>query len=101
MSRSTLVLFAFISLMLLTFDLSAANNSTAFGGSEIRAQADKIQDFLFGPMMRFVAVLGCVWGFFASMIGGSIRPLLTFGGIGLGTALGPKFIEGVFGLLIQ
>jgi len=86
---------------MLSSDLVAASISVDFGGGDLKSQADKIQGFLFGPVMRFVAVLGCGYGFLISMLGQSYKPLLTFGAVGLGTAIGPKFIEGVFGMLIQ
>ena len=88
--------------MFVAGDLFASTvQNDAFGSDEIVQKADNVMSFLFGPVMRFAGVLGAGVGVIWSMIGQSIKPLLTFGGIGLAVGLVPSFINGVFSLLLQ
>lgn len=94
------VSFIFISLtcvcavFLIPSDLFA--QTTDFGGQEFLNQSKKIQDFLFGPAMRIAGVLGGAYGLIQAIVTSAVRPLLVYGGIGMGVSLIPKFIDGVF-----
>jgi hypothetical protein len=81
-----------------------AEGAKAFGGEGFNTQANEISGFLFGPAMRLAGVMGGAYGLIQSIMSASVRPLLAFGGIGLGANLIPKFIDGVFtvsGVLIE
>lgn len=84
--------------VLFSYDLSAAMTSTDFGGTEIVAQASKIQAFLFGPTMRVAGVIGGAYGLIQAILSSSIKPLIVFGGIGLAVNIIPKFIDGIYGV---
>jgi hypothetical protein len=71
-----------------------------FSGKEITDHANSISSFLFGPVARVAGVIGGGYGLVTSIITSSIRPLITFGGIGLGVNLVPKFIDTVFTMLL-
>lgn len=72
--------------------------ATDFGGTEIVAQASKIQAFLFGPTMRVTGVIGGAYGLIQAILSSSIKPLIVFGGIGLAVNIIPKFIDGIYGV---
>jgi len=72
----------------------------AIDGKDIIAHADKISLFIFGPVAKVAGVLGGGYGLISAILTSSIRPLITFGGIGLAVALVPKFINSVFTLLL-
>jgi hypothetical protein len=81
-----------------------AQTTADFGSQDFVTQSDSIKNFLFGPAMRVVGIVGGAVGVINSVLSTSIKPLLVYGGIGLGINLVPKFIDGVFnvsGLLIQ
>lgn len=71
-----------------------------FSGKEIENHADTVSNFLFGPVAKICAVLGGGYGFVSSLLTGSPKPLITFGGIGLSVAIIPQFIKSVFTILL-
>lgn len=73
-----------------------ASTTNAFGSNEVVAQADKIRDFLFGPAMRVAGVMGGAYGAYLSIINSSPKPLMMWGGIGLGIGLLPSFVDKVY-----
>lgn len=75
-----------------------AQTAPDFGGVEIVAQSTKIRDFLFGPTMRVAGVLGGAYGLIQAILSSSLKPLIVFGGIGLGVNIVPKFIDGIYGV---
>lgn len=81
-------------------DLSAVETTSKFSSSDISSHADDISSFIFGPVARVAGVLGGGYGLISAVLSSSVRPLVTFGGIGLGVALVPKFINSVFTLLL-
>ncbi len=81
-----------------------ASTADEFGGQEFIDQSNKIQGFLFGPMMRIAGVMGGAYGLIQSILTSTIKPLIAYGAIGMGVNLIPKFIDGVFsvsGMLIS
>ena len=75
-----------------------------FGGQGFREHSDKIQGFLFGPAMRLAGILGGAYGLIQAIVASTVKPLLVYGGIGLGVNIIPSFIDGVFsvsGMLLQ
>tara|TARA_Y100001934_G_C12151549_1_gene677565 strand:+ start:235 stop:486 length:252 start_codon:yes stop_codon:yes gene_type:complete len=60
------------------------------------AEATKIQDFLFGPVVRIAGIAGGAYGLMQSITTSSVSPLMMYGAIGVGANLVPKFINGVF-----
>lgn len=81
-----------------------AETTADFGGAGFTEEAKKIQGFLFGPTMRLAGVMGGAYGLITAIMSSSVRPLMVYGGIGMGVNLMPKFIDGVFstsGMLIS
>lgn len=74
--------------------------SSKFSASDINDHAKSISDFLFGPVAKIAGVLGGGYGLITSVLSSSVKPLITFGGIGLSVVLVPKFIESVFTMLL-
>lgn len=105
MSRKQLILIALVcmsAVILMPQEMMASTDGDLFKG--VAVQADKIKDFLFGTAMRFTGALGAFYGAIRSIFSNSMTPFLTFGGIGLGVVLMPKFLDGVYGvsgMLIQ
>lgn len=74
--------------------------STDFGAADISSHADKISDFIFGPLGKTAAALGAGYGFCTSLVSGSAKPLITFGAIGLiGVAI-PTFVKAINTVLL-
>ncbi len=73
-----------------------AETTTDFGTSEFIAQSDKIQKFLFGPAMRIVGIIGGAYGLIQAIMSSTVKPLIVYGGLGLGVNLIPTFINNVF-----
>lgn len=71
-------------------------STTDFGAQDFLTEANKIKGFLFGPGARIAGVLGGGYGLIQAVLASSIRPLIVYGGIGLGVNLLPKFIDSVF-----
>lgn len=95
------VLAALALVFLLCDDLSAVQTTTEkFSAKEINNHTAAISDFLFGPVAKITGVLGGAYGLLSAVLTSSIRPLVTFGGIGLGVSVVPKFIESVFTLML-
>ncbi|NGX47090.1 MAG: hypothetical protein K1000chlam3_00459 [Chlamydiae bacterium] len=76
--------------------MHTAMYADAFDTGQIAQETDKLRAFLFGPGTKIVAIFGGAWGIFQSIITGSIKPLLIYGGIGLAANFLPKFIDMVF-----
>ena len=95
--------FAFICLGVSLLPNEVFASTKDYGAVDITAEASKIKDFLFGPMTRFVGVLGGGYGVMMAVLNSSVQPLVTYGGIGLGINLLPKFIDAVFvsGMLLN
>ena len=74
-----------------------AASTTEFGAQDIMAMTDKLQQFMFGPLLRTAGVIGGGYGVLQAAITATWRPLVMYGGAGVGALLMPKFIEGVFG----
>lgn len=82
--------------ILLFLPLSIFANVTHFGAEAFTQQADHIKSFLFGPALRLAGIFGGAYGLLQSVITSDIRPLLTFGAIGLAVSLMDKFVSAVF-----
>jgi hypothetical protein len=93
---NSIVLGAAVIAAVMIIPAEAFAATTDFGANGINAEADKIKDFLFGPIMRTAGVVGGAYGLISSIMVSSVRPLLLYGSIGLGTVIVPKFVEGVF-----
>jgi hypothetical protein len=70
--------------------------TTAFGASAFTAQADIIKGFLFGPAVRVAGIMGGAYGLLQAVVTSNVRPLIMFGGIGLGASLMENFVNTVF-----
>ncbi len=81
-------------------DIFAETTDAAFGGNYISTEATKIGKFLFGAPMRFAGILGGAYGVLQAVLTSSVKPLIIFGGIGMGVNVIPKFIDGVFTLML-
>ena len=81
-------------------EMMGVENTTKFSSTEITQHANDLSTFLFGPVAKVAGVLGGAYGLISAILSSNIRPLITFGGIGLGVALVPKFINSVFTLLL-
>lgn len=81
-------------------DIFAETTDSAFGGNHISSEATKIGKFLFGAPMRFAGILGGAYGVLQAVLTSSVKPLIVFGGIGMGVNVIPKFIDGVFSILL-
>jgi len=75
-------------------DLCASTTDVV--NDEFVSHAEKIKNFLFGHGMRYAGVAGGALGLIRCFATNSAKPLLVYGGIGLGVALVPMFIDGVF-----
>jgi|SaaInlStandDraft_3_1057020.scaffolds.fasta_scaffold31389_1 hypothetical protein len=69
-------------------------------GATLANEANVIKDFLFGAPVKLAGVLGGCYGLLQSVVGSNMRPLILYGGIGLTANMVPKFIDGVFTLLL-
>lgn len=105
MHRSTPVILALICASVFFWVPSEVLAQTSdFGAQGFREHSDKIQGFLFGPAMRLAGILGGAYGLIQAIVASTVKPLLVYGGIGLGVNIIPKFIDGVFsvsGMLLQ
>jgi len=90
------LLACFSAIFLLMQTSGYAADTSAFDTGQIAQETEKLRAFLFGPGVKIVAIFGGAWGIFQSIISGSIKPLLIYGGIGLAANFLPKFIEMVF-----
>lgn len=77
-----------------------AETSDKFGGAEITSKSHDIQKFLFGPPMRLAGVLGGAYGVLQAVLTSAMKPLIVYGGIGMAVNVVPKFIDGVFSLIL-
>lgn len=77
-----------------------AQTSTHFGGADVTSKANDIQQFLFGPAMRFAGVLGGAYGVLQAVLTSAMKPLIVYGGIGMAANIVPKFIDNVFSLML-
>jgi hypothetical protein len=103
MNKKTILACACVGLAVLCFipaDTFAETTNTAFGGNHISDEATKIKGFLFGAPMRFAGILGGAYGVLQAVLTSSVKPLLIFGGIGMGVNVIPKFIDGVFSIML-
>jgi hypothetical protein len=102
MDRKHVVLLltvCFLAAFFLPIDLFATTDSGDFGGAAIVDAAHKIKSFLFGPVRLFVAVLAAGYGVMQAVFG-NLKMMITFFGVGVGTGFMPKFIDGVFSILL-
>lgn len=81
---------------LLLPEVLSAETAGDFGAQEFINQSNKIKGFLFGPALRVAGVMGGAYGVMQSIMTSTARPLIAYGGIGLGVNVMPKFIDGVF-----
>lgn len=98
MSKKELLTYVCVGLIVLAIfplDLSAASSSD-FGADAISSEGDRMMKFLFGAPMKVAGILGGAYGLVQAILTSNVKPLLTFGGIGLAVNIAPKFIEGVF-----
>jgi hypothetical protein len=103
MNKKAVLACACIGLVVLSLvpvDIFAETTDSAFGGNHISTEATKIKSFLFGPPMRFAGIMGGAYGVLQAVLTSSVKPLVIFGGIGLGVNIIPKFIDGVFSILL-
>jgi hypothetical protein len=103
MNRKTILACTCVGLGVLCFvpaDVFAETTNTAFGGNHISAEATKIKEFIFGAPMRFAGILGGGYGVLQAVLTSSVKPLIIFGGIGMGINVIPKFIDGVFSMML-
>ncbi len=99
------LLLACVSLATLALFLPSellANIGTEFGGKVIQEQTDKLQAFLFGPILRMVGIFGFVGSFVHGIAKSSFSPILTYGVLCLAIVIVPLFINSIFvsGMLI-
>lgn len=93
--KSTHLLALGIAAAMLIPELALAE-TTDFGAADLNVQANKIKDFLFGPTLRYSAIMGAGYGGIKSVATGDYRPFIGFGAVALGIGLVPKFIDGLF-----
>lgn len=105
MPRSTIAIFVLVCMSAaLWVPAEVLAQTSDFGGQGFREHSDKIQGFLFGPAMRLAGILGGAYGLIQAIVASTVKPLLVYGGIGLGVNIIPSFIDGVFsvsGMLLQ
>ena len=105
LSRNTIIILALICISaVLSIPGEVLAQTSDFGGQGFREHSDKIQGFLFGPAMRLAGILGGAYGLIQAIVASTVKPLLVYGGIGLGVNIIPSFIDGVFsvsGMLLQ
>ena len=94
------VCICFVLAMMVPFDMFASTTDRAFGGDEISKQADTVKSFLFGAPMRFAGILGGAYGVLQAVLTSSMKPFIVYGGIGMAVNIVPKFIDGVFSILL-
>lgn len=90
------------SVLMATTD-GGAGRGLAQTSAQLAAQSDQILAFLFGPAMRLAGVFGGAYGVLQAVLAASVRPLITWGAIGLAVNSVPSFINGIFtvsGMLI-
>lgn len=68
-----------------------------YGAAELKTEANKLQTFLYGPVMRMAGVVGSVFGIVRAFQTQSLQPLFIFGGIGVATVIVPKLLDSLFG----
>lgn len=103
MSRSSWLCGCFALLLGLILTDQLAANTAGIVNDEFIKQAEGIKSFLFGHGMRYAGIAGGVLGLIRCYATNSAKPLLVYGGIGLGVGLLPTFIDGMFsvsGMLI-
>lgn len=75
-----------------------AGTSDQYGGRDIVEKADGILDYLFGPVLKLVAVFAGAISIYKTFSTGSPAPLTFFVGAGLIMGFIPLFINTVFSL---
>jgi hypothetical protein len=102
MNRKKLLAYfcmGFVTGLFISTDLFA-ETSNHFGGADITSQSNEIKQFLFGPPMRLAGVLGGAYGVLQAVLTSTMKPLIVYGGIGMAVNIVPKFIDGVFSLML-
>ena len=77
-----------------------AGTSDKYAGKDILEEASHLKELLFGPVMRYVAILSCVWSFMVALFTQAVKQVVFFLGLGLTSGLMPKFIESVYSLML-
>ena len=80
--------------------MAVETSSNSFGAEAISSHADKISDFIFGPLGKTAAILGGGYSFLTSITSGSPKPLIAFGAVGLMGAAIPTFVSKIYTLLL-
>jgi hypothetical protein len=78
------------------FPIEVLAETTDFGAAAFTTQADSIQKFLFGPTLKVAGIMGGAYGLLQAVVTSNVRPLVMYGGIGLGASLMEKFVNAVF-----
>ena len=95
---------AFLAVMALAPAVVMASTGNDFGAADFVEHSNKVQDFLFGPVLRLAGIAGGAYGLMQSITTSSVSPILMYGSVGVGANLMPKFINGVFdvsGMLVS
>lgn len=79
-----------------TFDSAGSAAVQEFGAKEIAQQGERINSFIFNVLLRIAAGIAGSYGLIMAFFSGSIRPLITYGGIALICVIMPYFINGIF-----
>jgi hypothetical protein len=93
--------FIYFSMFALALAISVLIPEGLFAADKINTtdmdeQVKVIREFLFGTPMTVVAIFGCVYGVINSMMGGTYKPLIFFGGTALASKIPPKCIDALF-----
>ncbi len=90
------ICLAALFLVIMPTDLLAGTTSKDFGAADIEVHTNSLQSFLFGTLIKMVAVFTGALGIGKSLMSSSVQPIVTFGTIALITLIMPKFIYAVF-----
>jgi hypothetical protein len=106
MSRKQVIILAVVLIAVVAFTPYEVMAKKMDGDhfKEVIAQADTISNFLLGKALSFTGAVGIFYGIVRAVFTSTMAPIWTFGGIGLGAVVAPKFMDGVValqGILIQ
>ena len=73
-----------------------ALGADSYGTEVLKGEAENLQTFLFGPVLRIAGVVGSVFGIVRSFQTQSLQPIFIFRGIGAATIIVPKLLNVMF-----
>lgn len=98
MKNKEIIIFACLGAILCSLvpmDLSAITGTFAEAGTHLNDKTKSIQDFLFGPGLRWAGIFGFAWGVIQWVMGQSFSLVASFLVGGASTAIAPSIFNAI------